>query len=179
MPNVTTPLNPARKYSGNTKILLISGKLSWHNLSIPTTEGEWKCTIYPNADGLIEINKLKEEGLLNGLRKDDEGYNMTFKRVQKKKIKGNEVTFTAPVVVDKDGKPLDGMGLGHGSDCTIKLQVYRYNKPGMTGVKGTAARLEAVRIDNLVPFKPRTEFTTEQAFQLKGLADFNSDEAIF
>lgn len=173
-----TPLNPNRKYSGTSRVELLKGKLSWHNLALANAEGEWKLTLYPDEESLTKINSMKEEGLMNSLRKDDEGYNMTFKRVLKKKIKGTEITFTAPVVVSKEGQPLDGHGIGHGSDVTIKLQVYKFNKPGASG-KAIAARLEAVKVENLVPFKPRTEFTTEQAFQLKGLADFKSEEEIF
>ncbi len=159
-----------KSYTGTTRVETLQGKLHWHNLAQLNDEGEWKLTLYPDQPSLDKINKLKEEGLLNALRKDDEGYNMTFKRVHKRKLRsGKEMTLTAPVVVDKNSKPIDGYGLGYGSDVTIKLQVYKYSKPGGSGVKGTAARLEAVRVDNLVPFEIKRDLNTQQAFAIKGL----------
>jgi hypothetical protein len=158
------------KRGRQSRDLILKGKISWHNLISPDENNALKCTIYPTPESLTEINKLKDEGLLNALRKDDDGYNMTFKRVLTKKIKGADVHFGPLIVLDKDGKPTDGTGIGHGSDVTLKLQVYHYNRPGGQG-KGTATRLEAIRIDNLIPYEQNRDMNTEQVRQVKGLAE--------
>src|SRR5882672_5174836 len=132
---------PQYGYKGNSRDEILKGKISWHNLVHPDEEQKWKCTLYPDAESLAKINGLKEEGLLNSLRKDEQGYNMTFTRYRQKTIKGKIILFEAPAVLDKDGKPTEGMGIGHGSDVAIKLQIYKYNKPGGS-IKGTAARME-------------------------------------
>jgi hypothetical protein len=152
--------------------IILKGKISWHNLVLPDDDQALKCTIYPTAESLAEINKLKEEGLLNVLRKDEEGYNMTFKRVLVKKIRGKDVHFGPLIVLDKNGVPTEGMGIGHGSDVTLKLQVYEYNRPiGQGKGKGIAARLEAVRIDNLIPYVRDRDMNTLQVRQSKGLVE--------
>lgn len=157
-------------HRGDSRDEILKGKISWHNLVHPDIEQKWKCTLYPDAESLAKINALKEEGLLNGLRKDDEGYNMTFTRYRQKLIRGKMAVFDAPQVFDKEGKPTEGMGIGHGSDVTIKLQIYHYTKPGGQ-VKGTAARLEGVRVWNLIPFERTKDMTTQQVRQSKGLVE--------
>lgn len=160
------------KPSGTTRDVIIKGKISWHNLVNPDEEQKWKCTIYPDAESMALINELKDEGLLNGLRKDEEGYNMTFTRYRQKVIKGAIKLFDAPIILDKDGVPCEGMGIGHGSDISMKLQVYKYRKPNQSGdAKGTAARMEGIRIYNLIPFNKDKELSTSTARQAKGLID--------
>jgi hypothetical protein len=160
-----------KKYTGNSRDVILKGKISWHRLTQPDEEQKWKVTLYPDAESLEEINKLKSEGLMNVLRKDEEGYNMTFTRYRQKMIRGKIVLFEAPIVLDKEGKPTDGFGIGHGSDVSIKLQVYKYNKPNVPGTKGIAARLEGVRVWNLVPFERERDMDASQVRQVKGLAE--------
>jgi hypothetical protein len=155
---------------GATRTEIIRGKISWHNLIIPDEEKKWKCRIYPDPESLVIINDLKAEGLLNVLKKDDDGYSMAFTRHAEKLIRGKIQIFTAPVVYDAEGKPCDGAGIGHGSDIALKLQVYYFRKPAGTA-KGIAARMEGIRILNLVPWEAKKDMTTAQARQSKGLVD--------
>ena len=148
---------------------ILRGKISWHRLLDPDQEGKWKVTLYPDAESMDKVNALKAEGLLNVLRKDEEGYNITFNRPRQKLMRGRQTVFEAPIVLDKDGKPTDGAGIGHGSDVSVKLQIYQYNKPNTPGTKGIAARLEAVRIWNMVPYEKERDLDTQQIRQIKGL----------
>lgn len=158
-------------HTGTTRDEIIRGKISWHNLVHPDEEKKWKCKIYPDDDSLTIINGLKAEGLLNVLRKDDDGYNMTFTRYAEKMIRGKLTAFAAPQVFDKDGRLIDGTGIGHGSDIAMKLQIYYFKKPTGTA-KGIAARMEGIRITNLVPWEPTEKnMGTREVRQAKGLVD--------
>jgi hypothetical protein len=150
-----------------SKDVILKGKLSWHNLVQPDEEMKWKCRIYLDADSLAKVNELKKEGLMNVLKKDEEGYSMQFTRYRQKSMKGVIKVFDPPIVLNNDNQPMEGIGLGHGSDVAIKLQVYPFNKPG--GGKGIAARLEALRIFNLIAYEPERDATTNQKRQFKGL----------
>jgi hypothetical protein len=161
-------------YSGTTKYEYLSGKGKWVKVFQPDTTPNggqrWKVDLYPDPTSLEIIKKLKEEGLLNHMRQDDDGYNMTFARPTQKIMKGRLVAFPPPVVLDKDLKPLENVAIGNGSDITIKLEIYKYPKPGgEKGQKGIAARLIAVRVDNLVPFEPARDFTDVEAVMAKGI----------
>jgi hypothetical protein len=149
--------------------VILEGKLSWHNLVAPDPEGLWKVKLYMTPESVTKFNELKEEGLLNVLKKDDDGYSAQFKRYQNRTIRGKIVAFSPPIVLDAEGRPREGMGIGHGSDVKIKLQAYRYNPP--SGKKGLAVRLEAVRIMNLVPYDHNRDLDTLQMRQMKGLGE--------
>jgi hypothetical protein len=71
--------------------------------------------------------------------------------------------------LDKDGKPTDGTGIGHGSDVSVKLQVYKFNRP--TGGTAIAARLEGVRVWNLIPWEKERDMSANEVRQVKGLQE--------
>lgn len=71
---------------------------------------------------------------------------ITFRRPEKKLIKDELVKFGPPKVVDKDNNPITVL-VGNGSKVTLKVIVYDSRK-------GKGHRLEAVRVDELVEFKP-------------------------
>ena len=150
--------------------IYVSGKGSWVRAVKPDQWDCWSATIHPDAKSLELIRDLQAEGMKNTLKKDDDGYFTKFRRpVQKKTRDGRIMTFTPPEVIDKDGRPFDGSTIGNGSDITLKLDVYEHGTPG--GGKAKAARLEAVRVDNLVPFNPDTDFSEDEAEKVAGLKD--------
>ena len=67
----------------------------------------------------------------------------------------------APVVVDKNKQPVEGM-IGHGSKGHVKLFSYDYNVQGRSG---TAAMLVAMQITDLVEYKggDSVDFDVEDA----------------
>lgn len=154
--------------AGKTRDVIIKGKLSWHNLVQPDEEMKWKIRIYLDAESLTKINELKKEGLMNVLKKDEEGYSMQFTRYRQKLIRGVIKIFDPPFVCNNENQPMEGIGLGHGSDVGVKLQVYHFKKPGNAS-EGIAARFEAVRIFNLIAYDPERDATTNQKRQYKGL----------
>ena len=162
MINYQQPLTPQKnvlddrsrfRVMGGVEPVYITGKCKYARLSNPDPVYEkWSIAVYPadQAD-LDKIKKLKEEGIKNELKKDDDGYYMTFSRPLKIKRKTGQVQpMEAPVVTDKEGVIVTEM-LGNGSDVTIKLETYGGAGPGGFG-RYKAARLAAVRVNNLVPY---------------------------
>lgn len=159
-----------------TRNVYIQGKAKWAKLVTPDTKYNcWSVVVYPNEDSMKILNELKEtkgetSGILNPIKKDEDGYNITLKRPIQKLMGGKVTSFAPPIVLEADGEnPLRNALVGNGSDITCKVQVYNYNKP--TGGKGTAIRLESVRVDNLVPFEIRRDFDKDQTRQVTGLQE--------
>jgi hypothetical protein len=129
----------------------ITGKCKWARTFNPDpTYNKWSITIWPaNNAELTKIHDLKAKGIRNELKKDDEGYYMTFSRPLKIQLRNGGVkAMTAPITLDKDGKALTEL-VGDGSDVTVKLDTY-----GGKGDYGKyfAARLDSIRVNNLIPY---------------------------
>lgn len=128
-----------------------NGKAKWVRAKTPDPKfGKWNMTLYPYDEDLKKFQELQAEGVLTRLKKDDDGYYFQVSRPVNKMMKGTLVQFPSPKVIDKDGVVLED-NVGNGSDVTVKVQVYSYPKP--TGGWGKAIRWEALKVNNLVPFK--------------------------
>src|SRR5882672_1845302 len=147
-----------------TEYVYLSGKCKWCKTTAPNQFGDWKTDLYPDDKSLTKIMELKARGLKNTLKKDEDGPFIAFKRPMTKMMKGRAVNFTNPVVLNKDGVPINE-AIGNGSEVTLKLLIYPFMSPG--GAKGIGARWESVRVDNLVPW------------ELKDFAEPAEREAIF
>lgn len=145
------------------------GKGSWfqHLFQLDSEFGKWHVTLHmvPESVDLFRSLKLKTH-----LRKDDDGYFAKLSRQQRKVTKaGKEIIWEAPKVFDKDGLPVaQSTHIGNGSDITVKCEVYSYTPPGGKS-KENAIRLESVRIDNLIPYEPKKDYTKEEAKAAEGL----------
>ena len=155
-----------------TEELYIRGKCKWAHVHAPNNNfGDpfWKIDVYPDNDSLEKLRELKKDfGLKNWERKDDDGIYFTFRRPTEKFMAGRRVALTPPIVLDKDDK-LTTEPIGNTSDVTVKLEVYGYKTP--TGAKQKAARLAAVRVESLVPFEAKRDFTDKEKEVVKGLAE--------
>lgn len=157
--------------SRNTEWHFFSGKAKWARLITPDLEYKnWNVTLYLNDDSYKRFMELKEKkgnvnGILNEIKKDEDGYSVMLKR----DIEKWGTQLTPPEIMDAEGKPWKGELIGNGSDLTVKVECYRYEKhPRGRGEYGRAIRLAAVRVDNLIPFE-RREMTGTQLQQIKGL----------
>jgi hypothetical protein len=130
-----------------TKQVFLSGKTKFANFHQPDRFGYWSVNLYLDDASKVEWAKLKQEGILNRLRKDEDGEFVTLRCPVEKKIRG-VMTKMQPISLIKDGIPYLGM-IGNGSDVTCMITVYNYRKP-ITQEQGIAIRLGAVRIHNLV-----------------------------
>lgn len=152
-----------------TEYKYIRGILFWVRTKQVNPWGKWSCQIYPNGEGLEIIRELQSEGLKNALKKDDDGYFATFSRPSEKTDRMGRKYGLAPVeVIGPDGSKYEGL-VGNGSKGTIKLEVYKHKTPG--GGEAKAARLMAMKIDDLVPFEPNRDMTEREAEAVEGLAD--------
>lgn len=149
-----------------TKRISVRGKCKWAHVTRLNRYDAWSVELWPQPDDLEVIRELQAKGLKNTMRKDDDGYFIRFKRDPFKDItlrtgERKRLTFVPPTVSMADGSPLPhGVSIGNGSDVTVLLEVYTHGTPG--GGKAVAARLEGVRVDNLVPFNPETDYTDEE-----------------
>lgn len=135
--------------------IYLKGKAKWARLQQPDPQyNKYNIVLYPDDESLNKIRDLQAEGIKNVVKKDDEGYNVNFSRPASKLIRGKVVGFEKPTVVDADGNLID-VRLGNGSDVTLKIEVYGGKAP--TGGSYKAARLEAVRVDNLIEYVPSQE----------------------
>lgn len=153
-----------------TEYVFIKGKLSWVKVEVPNEWGKWTCTVHPNNEGLEKIRELQGEGVKNVLKKDDDGYFTTFSRPTQKIFKGKVQGLAPPEILQADGKtPLKGILVGNGSDGVVKLEVYPHGTPG--GGRAKAARLLSIKIDNLIPFELKRDFSAGQQEAVAGLAE--------
>ena len=150
-----------------TETVFVQGKSMWARTQRPDEWGNWSLQLHLDNKSLEIVNKLIEQGLKNRLKKDDDGYFMTFRRPTQKMMRGKVIGFTPVEVLDKDGKTPIDVAIGNGSDVTLKLEVYQHGTPG--GGKAKAARLQGVRVDNLVPFESEKDYDETRQEQTSGL----------
>jgi hypothetical protein len=164
-----------------TEFLYLKGKVKWCRPQQPDPWGNWKTEFYPIPEDLAKIKALKETsngvtGIKNTIKKDEDGEYVSLRRPQSKLMRGKVTGFAPPEVLDgsvvlPDGSnpPLRDTPIGNGTDATVKISVYTHSTPG--GGKARATRWEAIRVDNLVPYKGRDEFTEGEEKQIRGLAE--------
>lgn len=163
--------------ANDTRNIYLQGKAKWAKLVTPDTKygSQWSVVLYPNPESYQTILDLKEkkdglDGIMNTIKHDEDGFNIQLKRQTSKTIRGKVVGFAPPEVLESDGTTvLRNALVGNGSDITCKIQYYTYPKPA--GGRGSAIRLESVRVDNLVPFEMSKDFDQEQQRQVKGLPE--------
>lgn len=141
-----------------TETIYLDGKAKFVFVVEPDAKfNKWQVLLYPDAPSLDKIRDWQTNwGLKNKLKKDDDGYNMTFSRptFREDKKLGITTPMAPPLVVEKDGKtPFPRTTrIGNGSDIHLGLEVYEHAQPG-TAKKAKAARLKSIRVDNLVPYE--------------------------
>lgn len=168
----------------NTEWFYFQGKGSWANrLSVPDMDYNgkpcWSIKLHFTDKSHKEFLKLKEDGpdyrgIMNEVKEDQDGPFHVFKRPVTKEWtdrstgKKTTIQLQPPEIIDSEGKPWDGRGIGNGSDITVKVERYKHTIPFKKGAKGTAIRLVSVKVDNLIPYD-RKDFTPEQEHAVKGL----------
>lgn len=120
----------------------LSGKAKWAKLFKPDDKYKnWQIQVYLDA---ASMKQYDESGMTMAKKQDDDGVFVTFRRPEAKVIKDELVKFDPPTVLDTDGNKLEQL-VGNGSDVTIKVIVY-------DTMKGKGHRLEAVKVNKLVPY---------------------------
>lgn len=137
-----------------TDYIDFQGKCKWVRTKGLNPWGKWTATLWLTPESLEVFRDLQTQGVKNHLKKDEDGYYVTFTRSFEKEYKDKlgmtrKIGFTPVEVYDRDGTPFDGL-IGDGSDLTVTAEVYTHGTP--SGAKAKAARLKTIRVDNLVPF---------------------------
>ena len=136
----------------------------------------WSTTLYLTPESYNQFVDLKAgsdgvEGIMNDIKKDEDGYYVTLRRPWARKYKGVEVAFSPPIILGPDNMPWPGeKALGSGSDLTCKCEYYTF-KPQFKPKRGSAIRLVSVRVEDYVPFEGTRDFTSDEQQQVKGLTD--------
>lgn len=146
-----------------SKYYYLSGKAKWARLFTPDDKYKnYKIDLQLDD---ASIKTFAESGMTMQSKMQDDGSYITFRRPEAKLIKNELVKFDPPAVTDKDGNAVESL-IGNGSDVTIKVVVY-------DTVKGKGHRLEAVRVNNLIPYEKKEtpeETPTVSAGAMKGTA---------
>jgi len=157
---------------GRTEYHVYQGKAKWVKPQAPDKYGNWSMVFYPNMDSYNKILELKERGLKSEIKKDEDGYHITFRRPQQKVYAGKVKGFAPPQIVGPDGLPFDQL-IGNGSDVSVKVEVFSYKTP--QGNEGLAARWLALRIDNLIPYETKRDFDTDQSDAFRGMDEIKPE----
>lgn len=155
------------------------GKSLYSHLLKPDIEyRRWSQQLVLTPESADLFLKLKEstpecEGILNDLKSTEDGYTANFSRPMSKDFGGGkEELLTPPIILDANNEPWpDNVLIGNGSDITVKVELYKYNIKFKKGKKGSAIRLVSARIDNLVPYEMKKDFTEEQLKAVEGLPE--------
>lgn len=161
----------------NVEWVYFQGKGSWFkNLQQGDNEYKnWNVKLHFLPQSYDAFMQLKErdgdvEGIMNEVKRDDDGYYHLFKRPMFKDFGMGEEPLLPPEIVDADNQPWDRNTLiGNGSDITIKCECYKYTNR-RTKKRGKAIRLVAVMINNLVPYS-KDDFTANERIAIEGLSE--------
>lgn len=153
-----------------TEAVYISGKARYARTINPDPVYEkWSIAIYPPQSEMPKVHDLLNKGIRNKLKKDDDGYFITFSRPLKIKLRNGQVKpMEGPKVIDKDGKIITDF-IGDGSDVTVKLETYGGPGPGGKG-SYYAARLQGIKVNSLVPHT-KEQLDDEGYEQVSGLQE--------
>jgi hypothetical protein len=152
----------------------LQGKCKWAKVQAPDLEYKnWNIKLYPTAKSIELFNKLREgeegiDGILNSIQNDEEGDFIILRRPMFKNFGRGDEPLEPPTVINSEGQPMArDVLIGDGSDITVKVERYVYNKPFKKG-RGSAIRLVGVKVENLVPYS-RKDFSERQEKDAQGL----------
>lgn len=151
----------------------LKGKVSWVRMVQPNKYDKWSLTLHPDTESLNIIRDLQAEGVKNVIKKDDDNqYYLQISRPTTVELrKGVKSGVTPPIITDMDGRPMEGMAIGNGTDGTVICEVYSHPVPN-SDKRAKALRLAGLKIENLVPFNIQTDYgNPQQSAQAQRLAD--------
>jgi hypothetical protein len=137
-----------------TQYYYFSGTAKWAQLTRTNKFGKHSINLYVDDKTRKEIRGL---GTRLNAKEDDDGFFFNFRRDPDRTFPDGS-KLGPPTVVDKDGNPLTAL-VGNGSKVTVKIAVYDFpagEKDGEKWASGRGTRLEAVRVDELVPYEADT-----------------------
>lgn len=129
-----------------TRYFKFVGPCKWAKVTKPDDKyNVYSINLYLN-DAMLA--KYKESGIQVGVKEDDDGTYVVFRRPVQKIIKG-ELVELGPPKVDYNGKPLENF-IGNGSVVEVDVAVY-------DSLKGKGHTLQSVRVKELVVYERPTQ----------------------
>lgn len=128
-----------------TAFIQLNGTCKWAKVQKNQLDPKfknWTICLYPTKES---IETFMKSGLSMGFKEDEDGRYLTFRRPESK-LFGKELVEFDPPGVWLNGAPYKG-SIGNGSAVTLKVEVF-------DTAKGKGHRLDGVRVDNLVEYKP-------------------------
>lgn len=127
-----------------------TGKAMWAECNKINKYGKYAIKLKVDKETAKQYKAIGTKGSPKEL--DDGDYLISFTRKPTDKVfkNGEKVEAGPPEVIDAMGVPYKG-DIGNDSDVTVKVSVFSWDN---SFGKGTAARLEKVRVDKLVEWKP-------------------------
>lgn len=127
----------------------LKGKVNWAKLNKPDEKyGNYTVDLYPD-EASKEAYAKSEAQTAYKTNEDTKEQFLILRRPDVKLVGKELVKYGRPEVLDKDNQPWDMENLiGNGSVVTCKLTVY-------DTAKGKGSRLEAVRVEEHVPYAKR------------------------
>lgn len=131
----------------------LKGTVNWAKVHRTDKFGNFTIDFYP--ENAAARKALKDTGIRSKVNEDEDG-GLFFKlrRPESKTIRGEEVNFGPPTVIDINGDPFTD-NIGNGSEVEVTFSIYDFNHPDHGTGKGH--RLEKVRVLNLIPYVRSTE----------------------
>lgn len=147
----------------NSEDVLLKGKVSWVRMVQPNKYDKWSLTLHPDTESLNIIRDLQGDGVKNVVKKDDDGqYFLQISRPTTVELrKGVKQAVTPPIITHLDGRPMEGVAIGNGTDGTVIVEVYSHPVPN-TEKRAKAMRLSGLKIENLVPFEIKEDYGNPQ-----------------
>lgn len=158
------------KSGANHEYEYLSGKVRWAKLFVPSQYNKYTLDLNLDRESLGKMLELKKRGVKNTLKNVDGEYWVTLASPSRIDTKMGPKLLQPPSVVNKDGSEWDPkVGIGNDSDITCKVWVRKYTHQTKEMV---AVRLYGVKVDNLVPFNPRSDFDDDRKrIQTEGLSE--------
>lgn len=134
--------------------MFLRGTAKFSKLTNLDVWGKWSCTIYPDQESMVKVHKLIADGIKNKIRKDDDGYCITFSRAAKINTKSKGEVDMSPVeVTDENDMIIKDKFVQDGSDITMKLDTYGGPSASGFGLY-KAARLSAIKVHGIKATRP-------------------------
>lgn len=122
-----------------SEYIMLRGKCKFLNADVLDPWGKWSFLLYLDNESLKIFNSLKDRGLKNELKKDDDGYYVRLSRQQQKFIRGKPVIYEPPKILEADGQtPARERKVPDHSNVCVELEIYEHATPG--GGRAIASR---------------------------------------
>jgi hypothetical protein len=141
----------------NSVDVKLKGKLSWVRGTQPNKFEKWSLNLHPDAESLAIFRDLQVDGVKNQLKKDDDGLYFQISRPTFVEFrKGVKTPVAPPVITHADGRSMDGVSIGNGSDGVVTCEVYTHPVPN-TEKRAKAMRWLSLEVTDLVPFETKQD----------------------